>query len=61
MEINVNVVNAMTLEERAMKLFHDNPRMQEKWIEAVHKVRSSKRGWILDKQVKKFKTPLNLK
>lgn len=42
---------AITLETRAEKLWPDNPRNQTEWIRAVGVVRSTKRGWDLDKPV----------
>jgi hypothetical protein len=47
------IVNQQSIEERAKLLFKDDERMQQKWLDAVAKTRQSKRGWILDKQIKR--------
>jgi hypothetical protein len=44
-------INSMSLEDRAKKLFPESPRLQEQWVKAVMNVRSTKVGWILDKQI----------
>ncbi len=49
----MTAINSMTLEDRAAKIWKDNPLMQEKWIAAVCLTRQTKRGWILDKQIVK--------
>lgn len=48
-------LNTENLQERAAKLFKENPRMQEKWIETIQKLRGTKKGWILDGMITRDK------
>ena len=41
----------MPLAERAARNYPDSPALQQAYINAVHLVRSTKRGWLLDKPI----------
>ncbi len=45
------------LQQRAAELWKDNPSLQEKWIGAVCAARSTKRGWLLDVDIKRQPVP----
>lgn len=44
---------ALVLAERAERNYPDSPTLQQAWINAVQLVRSTKRGWLLDKPITK--------
>lgn len=43
-----------TLQQRAEELWKDNLVMQQKWLAAVEKTRTTKNGWLLDKKIEKI-------
>ena len=47
---------ALALAERAARNYPDSPALQQAWINAVALVRSTKRGWLLDKPITKGET-----
>lgn len=44
-----------TLEERAKRLYPDNPNLQAAWLRAIGLVRNTAGGWLLDRQVQSRK------
>ena len=38
------------LQQRAARLWPLSPELQRRWIAAVHKVRGTSRGWVLDQR-----------
>lgn len=44
---------ALALAERAARNYPDSPALQQAYINAVQLVRSTKRGWLLDKPITK--------
>ena len=44
---------ALALAERAARNYPDSPALQQAWINAINMVRSTKRGWLLDKPITK--------
>lgn len=47
----MTLMPTIPLQQRAERLWPDSPRNQAEWLRAVDVVRSTRRGWELDKPV----------
>jgi hypothetical protein len=44
--------------QHARRLYPHNPALQSKWVEAIQTVRSTRKGYVLDRKVQRLQEPL---